>query len=225
MALFGEKYGDEVRVVSMGKATDGEKAGKTYSVELCGGTHVGRTGEIGLITLVGEGGRRGRRPPRRGADRRGGAPASRRAGQRVREIAGKLKVRPDEAVARLDTLIEERRKLERDLADARKKIAMGGGGSGEPAVRRIGSINVLARAVEGVAPKDLRGLVDQGKKQVGSGVVAIVGVSDGKAGLVVGVTRRPDRPHQRRRSRAARVGCARRNWRGRASGSRAGGRP
>ena len=85
-------------------------------------------------------------------------------------------------------LLEERRKLERELADARKKIAMGGGGAAEPAVQQIGSVKVLARSVEGVAPKDLRGLVDQGKKQVGSGVVAIIGISDGKAGLVVGVT-------------------------------------
>jgi alanyl-tRNA synthetase len=189
MALFGEKYGDEVRVVSMGKAPSGERAGKTYSVELCGGTHVGRTGEIGLVAVVGEaavaaGVRR--------VEALTGAAARRHLNEqdkRVREIAGRLKVRPDEAVARVDALIEERRRLERELGDARKKLAMGGAGSGgEPAVRQIGAINVLARAVEGVAPKDLRGLVDQGKKQVGSGVVAIVGVSDGKAGLVVGVT-------------------------------------
>ena len=135
MALFGEKYGDEVRVVSMGKAADGDKRGKTYSVELCGGTHVGRTGEIGLVTLVGEaavaaGVRR--------IEALTGAAARRHLSEqdsRVREIAGMLKVRPDEAVARLEALIEERRKLERDLADARKKIAMGGGGiGGEPAV-------------------------------------------------------------------------------------------
>ncbi len=194
MALFGEKYGDEVRVVSMGKAVsggkapEGEQTGKTYSVELCGGTHVGRTGEIGLITLVGESAVAA--GVRRVEALTGAAARKHLAEQdkRVREIAGKLKVRPEEAVARLDSLIEERRRLERELAEARKKLAMGGGSAGEPAVRRIGSINVLARAVEGVAPKDLRGMVDQGKKQVGSGVVAIVGVSDGKAGLVVGVT-------------------------------------
>jgi alanyl-tRNA synthetase len=188
MALFGEKYGDEVRVVSMGKAREGEGAGKTYSVELCGGTHVGRTGEIGLITLVGESAVAA--GVRRIEALTGTAARKHLAEQdkRVREIAGKLKVRPDEAVARLDSLIEERRRLERELTDARKKIAMGGGGSAEPAFKKVGSINVLARSVDGVAPKDLRGLVDQGKKQVGSGVVAIVGVSDGKAGLVVGVT-------------------------------------
>ncbi|MBI1401951.1 MAG: alanine--tRNA ligase [Porphyrobacter sp.] len=188
MALFGEKYGDEVRVVSMGKAIEGEKAGKTYSVELCGGTHVGRTGEIGLVTVVSEsavaaGVRR--------VEALTGAGARRylvEQDKRLREVAGKLRVRPDEAAARLDALMEERKRLERDLAEARKTLAMGGGGDGEPAVKKAGSVNVLARAVEGVQPKDLRGLVDQGKRQVGSGVVAIIGVNDGKAGLVVGVT-------------------------------------
>jgi alanyl-tRNA synthetase len=188
MALFGEKYGDEVRVVSMGKALAGENAGKTYSIELCGGTHVGRTGEIGLVTLVNEGAVAA--GVRRVEALTGAAARHHLADQdkRVREIAAKLKVRPDEAVTRVDALVEERRRLERELADAKKKLAMGGDGAAEPAVRQIGAINVLARAVEGVAPKDLRGLVDQGKRQVGSGVVAIVGVNDGKAGLVVGVT-------------------------------------
>jgi alanyl-tRNA synthetase len=187
MALFGEKYGDEVRVVSMGTAIAGEKAGKAYSVELCGGTHVNRTGEIGLVTVVSESavGAGVRR-----VEALTGTAARRYLtdqDRRLREIAARLKARPDEALARLDILLDERRKLERDLAEARTKLAMGGG-SGEPAVRQIGSISVLARTVEGVGPKDLRGLVDQGKRQVGSGVVAIVGVSEGKAGLVVGVT-------------------------------------
>ncbi len=186
MALFGEKYGDEVRVVTMGKA--GDKAGKDYSVELCGGTHVGRTGEIGLVTLVGEAAVAA--GVRRVEALTGAAARHYLAEQdkRVRDIAGRLKVRPEETVARVDALVEERRRLERELADAKKKLAMGGGGAAEPAMKQIGTINVLARAVEGVAPKDLRGLVDQGKRQVGSGVVAIVGVNDGKAGLVVGVT-------------------------------------
>jgi alanyl-tRNA synthetase len=188
MALFGEKYGDEVRVVSMGKATEGEKAGKVYSVELCGGTHVGRTGEIGLVTILGESavGAGVRR-----VEALTGAAARKHLSEqdkRLREIAGKLRVRPDEVASRVEALVEERRKLERELAEARKKLAMGGGAGAEPAVRQVGSVRVLARAVEGVAPRDLRGLVDQGKKQVGTGVVAIIGVSDGKAGLVVGVT-------------------------------------
>jgi alanyl-tRNA synthetase len=188
MALFGEKYGDEVRVVSMGVWPDGEKSGKTYSLELCGGTHVGRTGEIGLITVLSESAVAAgvRRIEALTGD------AARHylseQDQRVRDIALKLKVRPEDALPRLDALLEERRKLERELAEANKKLAMGGGGGGEPAVRQIGSINLMARAVEGVAPKDLRGLVDQGKQAVGSGIVAIVGINDGKAGLIVGVT-------------------------------------
>ena len=106
----------------------------------------------------------------------------------MREIAALLKTRPDDVLARLDSVLEERKRLERELAEAKKKLAMGGGDGGAPTMRQIGAINLIARAVEGVQPKDLRGLVDQGKRQVGSGVVAIVGLSDGKAGLVVGVT-------------------------------------
>jgi alanyl-tRNA synthetase len=149
---------------------------------------VNRTGEIGLVTVLSEaavaaGVRR--------VEALSGTAARRyliEQDKRVREIAGKLKVRQDDVPARIDALIEERRRLERELAEAKRKLAMGGSGSSEPAVKQIGSINVMARSVEGVAPKDLRGLVDQGKQRVGSGVVAIVGVTDGKAGLVVGVT-------------------------------------
>ncbi|MGQ7791900.1 alanine--tRNA ligase [Faunimonas sp. B44] len=186
MALFGEKYGDEVRVVSMGLAPDDPK--RTYSVELCGGTHVRRTGEIGLIAVLGESavaaGVRRLEVLTGNAARHYFVEQDRR----VRDMAARLKVRPDEAVARLEALVEERRKLERELAEVKKKLALGGEGGGAEPVRRIGSISLMARSVEGVAPKDLRGLVDQGKRQVGSGVVAIVGVNDGKAGLIVGVT-------------------------------------
>ena len=192
MALFGEKYGDEVRVVSMGetggRAGDGDDRQKTYSLELCGGTHVGRTGEIGLVTLVSEsavaaGVRRLEALSAEGARRYLGE-----QNRRLREVAGRLKVRPDEAVLRVEALIEERRKLERELAEAKKKLALGSPGEGAPAMRKVGSVTLMARAVEGIAAKDLRGLVDQGKQQVGSGVVAIVGINDGKAGLIVGVT-------------------------------------
>jgi alanyl-tRNA synthetase len=188
MALFGEKYGDEVRVVSMGRALNDGAANRTYSVELCGGTHVGRTGEIGLVTLIGESAVAA--GVRRIEALTGAAARHHLSGQdrRVRAIASTLKVRPEEAAARVESLVEERRRLERELAEAKKKLAMGGSAGAAPAVRQIGGINVLARAVEGVPPKDLRGLVDQGKREVGSGVVAIVGVNDGKAGLVVGVT-------------------------------------
>ena len=188
MALFGEKYGDEVRVVSMGEAADDDDRQKTYSLELCGGTHVGRTGEIGLVTLVSEsavaaGVRRLEALTAEGARRYLGE-----QDRRLREVAARLKVRPDETVSRVEALIEERRRLERELAEAKKTLALGAPGEGAPAVRKVGSVTLMARAVEGIAPKDLRGLVDQGKQQVGSGVVAIVGVNDGKAGLIVGVT-------------------------------------
>jgi len=185
MALFGEKYGDEVRVVSMG-----ERDGKAYSVELCGGTHVGRTGEIGLVTIVGEG-------AVASGVRRVEALTGKAArdhlelqDKRLKEVAQALKVRPDEAVERVTVLVEERRRLERELADARRKLALGGGGqaSGD-GVRDVGDIRYLGRVVEGIAPKDLKGLVDEARKSVGSGVVAFVGVAeDGKAAIVVGVS-------------------------------------
>ncbi|MEZ5842168.1 MAG: alanine--tRNA ligase [Hyphomicrobiaceae bacterium] len=200
MALFGEKYGDEVRVVSMGlpdaaSATATGRANKPWSIELCGGTHARRTGDIGTIRLVGEsasaaGVRRIEALTGEGAR---GYLAEQDA--RMRELASALRVRPEDVVGRVRTLMDERRTLERQLADARKQIALGGGGgskaangSGE-AVRTIGKVKLFARLVEGLNPKDLRGLVDDGKKQVGSGIVAVVGVTeDGKAGLAVGVT-------------------------------------
>ncbi|MDI4666143.1 alanine--tRNA ligase [Xanthobacter autotrophicus] len=186
-ALFGEKYGDEVRVVSMG-TDDGN--GAPYSVELCGGTHVRRTGDIGLISVVSEGAvasgvRRIEALTADAARRHLNAASSALAG-----TAAVLKAPVSEVEARVAVLVEERRRLERELADARKKLAMGGGGeaSGD-AVRAVGDTKLLARRVEGIEVKDLKGLVDEGKKQIGSGVVAIVGVtSDGKAGIVVGVT-------------------------------------
>jgi len=191
MALFGEKYGEEVRVVSMGTMPGGVP-GKTYSVELCGGTHVGRTGEIGLVALVGEAGVAA--GVRRIEALTGMAARKHLAEQekRLRAVAMALKVRPDEAAERVATLVEERRKLDRELSDAKRKLAMGGGAAGDgPAadIRTVGSVRFLGRAVNGISPKDLKGLADDGKKAVGSGVVAIVGVSDdGKGAIVVGVT-------------------------------------
>ena len=184
-ALFGEKYGDEVRVVSMGKA-DGNK---TFSVELCGGTHVNRTGEIGVITVVSEGavaaGVRRIEAMTGDAARRYLTEESRR----LRQMAGLLKTPVDEAADRLAALIEDRRKLERDLAEARRKLAMGGGTGGGDPIKDVSGIKLMARAVSGVEMKDLKSLADEGKRRLGSGVVAIVGVAeDGKAGIVVGVT-------------------------------------
>ena len=186
-ALFGEKYGDEVRVVSMG-TDDGN--GAPYSVELCGGTHVRRTGDIGLISVVSEGAvgsgvRRIEALTARAARRHLNDASAALAG-----AAASLKAPVGEVEVRVAALVEERRKLDRELADARRKLAMGGGAQGgADAVRAVGDVKLLARQVEGIEIKDLKGLVDDGKKQIGSGVVAIVGVtSDGKAGIVVGVT-------------------------------------
>jgi alanyl-tRNA synthetase len=188
-ALFGEKYGDEVRVVAMG-----EGGGNTmgWSVELCGGTHVRRTGDIGLISVVSE--------AAVGSGLRRieafTATTARRELNKFRNetkaVAAELNAPLYEVTARAAAIVAERKRLERELSEVKKKLAMGGGGSpgaGADGLRTVGDVKLMARAVEGIELKDLRGLADEGKKQVGSGVVAIVGVTgEGKAGLVVGVT-------------------------------------
>lgn len=191
-ALFGEKYGDEVRVVAMGDS-GGNALG--WSVELCGGTHVKRTGDIGLISVVSDSGVAAgvrRLEALTGRNARKAANTTMQAAQSV--ATDILRVSVADMPARVTQLMDERKKLERDLADARRKLAMGGGASGGKAdatdgVRAVGDVKLLARAVEGIDLKDLRSLADEGKKQVGSGIVAIVGkTDDGKAGIVVGVT-------------------------------------
>ena len=202
MALFGEKYGDEVRVVSMGGLAEGEQgklaagANKAWSVELCGGTHVTRTGDIGLVKIIAESASASgvRRIEALTADAARDYLAEQDA--RLREAASLLHVRPEDVVARVKALVDERKQLERQLSDAKKQLALGGGtaaASGTDAaaggIKTVGKVKLIARTVQGLNPKDLRGLIDDGKKQVGSGIVAIVGVTeDGKAGLAVGVT-------------------------------------
>ena len=191
MALFGEKYGDEVRVVSMGSTRPG--ANKAWSVELCGGTHVSRTGDIGLIRIVGESASAAGVRRLEALTGEGARAYLEEQDQRVKEVASVLRTRPEELVARVKSLVEERKTLEKQLADARRQLALGGNAQSaagnDDAVRSIGKVKLLARTVQGLNPKDLRGLIDDGKKQVGSGIVAVVGVTeDGKAGLAVGVT-------------------------------------
>ncbi|WP_349364837.1 MAG: alanine--tRNA ligase [Roseitalea porphyridii] len=192
MALFGEKYGDEVRVVSMGTATRGDKAGKPYSIELCGGTHVGATGEIGLVRIVDQsavaaGVRRIEALTGEGARRYLEA-----QDERMRAVAGALKTTPEEAVGRIGQLVEERRRLERELAEARKALALAGPASGSGAgaeTRQIAGVNFMGRAVDGISPRDLKPMADEAKTQIGSGVVALVARSeDGKGSVVVAVT-------------------------------------
>jgi alanyl-tRNA synthetase len=188
-ALFGEKYGDEVRVVAMGEGS-GNTLG--WSIELCGGTHVKRTGDIGLITGLSDSGVASGVRRLEALTAKAARKAANKQVQVVKLAAAELKAPLEEMPARIAALLDERRKLERELSDARKKLAMGGGGkaAGEASdIRSVGDVKLLARAVSGIELKDLRSLADEGKKQVGSGVVAIVGLSaDGKAGIVVAVT-------------------------------------
>jgi len=187
MALFGEKYGDEVRVLSMGGA-HGEK----YSVELCGGTHALRTGDIGLFRIIGEGGVSA-------GVRRIEALAGNAAEQHVRhqidllnEAAAVMKVRAEDLPVRLAALVDGQRRIERELGEARRALALaGGGGSGSNAadeIREIGGVKLIGRVLNGVPGKDLKGMADAFKKKLGSGVVALIGIEDGKASAVVGVT-------------------------------------
>ena len=188
-ALFGEKYGDEVRVVAMGEGS-GNTLG--WSVELCGGTHVRRTGDIGLITGLADSGVAAGVRRIEALTGRAARKAANSQIQLARSAAAELKTPLEDMPARVAALLDERKQLERDLSDARKKLAMGGGGGKAAAaddLRSVGDVKLLARAVSGIELKDLRSLADEGKKQVGSGVVAIVGVAaDGRAGIVVGVT-------------------------------------
>jgi alanyl-tRNA synthetase len=184
MALFGEKYGDEVRVLSMGRGED-----KSYSVELCGGTHVKALGDIALFKIVSE-------SAVASGVRRIEALTGEAARKwltaredRLREAAAALRASPEEVPARVVTLIEERRKLERELAEARKQLALGGGAKSEAAgPEQVGGHGFIGQVLEGMDPKGLRGLVDDSKKRVGSGVVALVAVNDGRASVAVGVT-------------------------------------
>jgi alanyl-tRNA synthetase len=195
-ALFGEKYGDEVRVVSMGSTSREGAASNAlgWSVELCGGTHVKRTGDIGLISVTGESAVSSGVRRIEALTGRAARHAANSNIQTAKAAAAELRTTLDDMPARIAALLEERKKLERDLSDARKKLAMGGGSSANGAaaasdVRTVGDVKLLARAVQGIEIKDLKSLADQGKKQLGSGVVALIATSeDGKASVVVGVT-------------------------------------
>ena len=192
LALFGEKYGDEVRVVSMGTPEDG---GHYFSTELCGGTHVRRTGDIGVFKIIGEGAVAAgvRRIEAVTAD---GALAYFDAHEKaLAEAAAMLKVKPEDVAARVASLVEDRKRLERELSDARKKMALGGGsasgdaaGNGGGDVKDLGGVKFAPRVLQDVPAKELKGMADELMKTLGSGVVALVSVTEGKANVVVGVS-------------------------------------
>ena len=185
MALFGEKYGDEVRVVSMGT----EDGGKTYSIELCGGTHVNALGDIGLFKVVGEGAVSS--GVRRVEALTGEAARAYLVGrdERLREAAATLKTTPDEVPARVAALLDERRRLERELAEAKKALAMGGGAGGPAGPEQVGGVAFIGQGLDGFDAKGLRGAVDEAKQRLGgSGVAVMVAVNDGRASIAVGVT-------------------------------------
>ncbi|MDE2302606.1 MAG: alanine--tRNA ligase [Sphingomonadales bacterium] len=186
MALFGEKYGEEVRVLGMGRTGKGH----AYSVELCGGTHVRALGDIGVLRIVAESAVSA--GVRRIEALTGEAARQWLVGrdEALRATASLLRTAPDEVESRVAALIEERRKLERELAEAKKALALGGGGgvAAAGADEKIGDVTFSGQVIDGLDAKELRGLLDQAKARMGSGVAAICAVNDGRAAFAVAVT-------------------------------------
>lgn len=189
MALFGEKYGDEVRVLSMGRAGAN---GTGFSVELCGGTHVNATGDIGLLRIISESAVSS--GVRRIEALTGEAARQWLVGREeaLKAVAGAMKTAPDEALSRVRVLLEERKSLERELAEAKKQIALGGGGGGNAAPgskdEDLGGVTFSGQVLEGLDAKELRPLLDETKRRIGSGIAAAVAINDGRAAFAVAVT-------------------------------------
>jgi alanyl-tRNA synthetase len=186
VALFGEKYGDEVRVLTLGRSLTGDQP---YSVELCGGTHVARTGDIALFKIVSE---TGIAAGVRRIEALTGEAARQfllaQAGV-AKSLAQGFKVQVADVPARVETLTADRRALEKQVAELKKQLALGGGGgSANAAPEEINGVKLIARVLDGVDGKGLRGVAEDFRKQVGSGVVALIGVTEGKAAITVAVT-------------------------------------
>ncbi|MDG1858074.1 MAG: alanine--tRNA ligase, partial [Emcibacteraceae bacterium] len=185
MALFGEKYGDEVRVVAMGKQDDG----KDYSVELCGGTHVKRTGDIGYFKIISEGAVSS--GVRRLEVLTGQAACDYSVAQEDLLVSAisTLKTTPNNLNDRLGTLLTDRKAMEKEIADLQKKVALGEGGTSKgDEVKEIKGIKFIGQVLEGIPAKELRGLADEAKQRLGSGVIAFIAVNDGKAAVLTAVT-------------------------------------
>ena len=189
MALFGEKYGDEVRVVSMGVGDDGKAGGNkpAYSIELCGGTHVGRAGDIGTFRIVGEGAVSAGVRRIEAVTGEAALAAGAESERRLAEAAALLRANPAEVPERVAALIEERRRLERQVTELQRKLATGGDGAAAE-VEDVGGVRLAARNLGDVPARELKGLAEAIGKQVGSGVVALVSTAEGKASIVVGVS-------------------------------------
>ncbi|MGE5501226.1 MAG: DHHA1 domain-containing protein, partial [Ignavibacteriales bacterium] len=187
VALFGEKYGDSVRVLTLGKSLLGD--GSAYSVELCGGTHVARTGDIALFKIVSE---QGIAAGVRRIEALTGEAARRwllDQASVAKGLADQFKVPVSEVPARVEALETQRRKLEKELSEAKRALALGGGSGGASAVEEIAGVKFDGRVVDGVSPKDMRPLVDEARKRLGQGgVVAYAAVNEGKAAIAVALT-------------------------------------
>ena len=185
LALFGEKYGDEVRVLSMGRQGDD----RHYSVELCGGTHVSATGDIALFKIISESAVSSGVRRIEALTGEGALAWLNSRDARLRDVAASLKTAPEDVPLRVASLVESNRRLEKELADAKKALAMGGGGKSDAAgPEEIAGLNFLGQVVEGLDPKGLRGEVDGMKQRVGSGIAALIAVNEGRASVAVGVT-------------------------------------
>ncbi|WP_231757901.1 alanine--tRNA ligase [Microbulbifer elongatus] len=185
MALFGEKYGDTVRVLTMGERNDSG----AFSVELCGGTHVARTGDIGLLRIVAES---GIASGQRRIEAVTGAHALAlfdEAQQRLDHAAALLKARPENLAEKVEQLLANNRKLEKDLSTLKTRLASGAGGDLSSQAVEVAGIKVLAASIDGADAKSLRDLADQMKNKLGSGALLLAAPGDGKVALVAAVTK------------------------------------
>ena len=189
-ALFGEKYGDEVRVVSMGTAPTGKgPEGQTYSIELCGGTHVRRTGDIGAFVVLGDSASSAGVRRLEALTGQAAIDYLRAQDHRLAEAALALKAQGPDVPERVRTLVEERRNLQAEVAQLRRQLAMAGGSGGDaPAARQVGDVPFVSQVLDGVTGKDLPPMIDAMKESLGSGAVLLIADAGGKAAVAAGVT-------------------------------------